>query len=166
MATCTITYSEAVARRAVHAFFWRRFKTPLGALYLLSLPLLIAIIVFVYSVDGPNWFVGAFGLILVMNVLIQGTFYFSLPKAFARRLLDPANRTADVETSSEGVRVASGRSAAVLAWAKFPYVWIYEDFVILAAKPPLMRFTFLPTDGMTPDVRRDLETASEGRTIT
>jgi len=34
VATCNVTYSEGVVRRAVRTFFWRRFKTPLGALYL------------------------------------------------------------------------------------------------------------------------------------
>jgi hypothetical protein len=70
-----------------------------------------------------------------------------------------------VETSSKGIRVLSGPNSALLTWERFKHIWLYDDFVILAVRPPLMRFTFLPTDGMTLEVRRDLEAASEGRPI-
>jgi hypothetical protein len=101
-----------------------------------------------------------------MNLLFQGAIYFSMPKAFARRLQDPVNRTAEVETSAEGVRIASGPNAALLTWARFKHIWMYDDFVILAVKPAISRFTFLPTSGMSPEMRRDLQAASEGKRVT
>ena len=165
LATCTLTYSTDVARRAARTYFWRRFKTPLGVSFLFSLPVTAGFIWFIYSTEGANWFVGAFGLLIVMNLIIQGSYYFSLPKAFARRLSDPSLRTAEVETSSKGIRVLSGPNSALLPWKSFKHIWFYHDFVILAVRPPLMRFTFLPTDGMTPEVRLDLDAASEGRPI-
>jgi hypothetical protein len=121
---------------------------------------------FIYSLDGPNWFVGAFGFLLIFNLIIQGSYYFFLPKAFARPLSDPTFHTSEVETSWKGIRTVSGPNAAMLTWDKFKHIWIYDDFVIVAAMPPLVRFTYLPTDGMTQEVRRDLESASLGRPIT
>ena len=165
MATCTLTYSADVAHRAVRTYFWRRFKTPLGVSFLFSIPLMAAMIWLVYSIDGANWFVGAFGLLIVMNIFIHVSYYYSLPKAFIKRLSDPSLRTADVETSSKGIRVLSRPNSALLTWERFKHIWLYDDFVILAVRPPLMRFTFLPTDGMTLEVRRDLEAASEGTPI-
>lgn len=165
MATCTVTWSANVARRAIRKYFWRRFMTPFGLLYLASFPLLIGGIWVVYSMAGANWFVGAFGLVLVMNVIIQGTYYFVLPRAYVKRLSDPARQTAEVETSADGIRVAMGRSAAFRKWSAFKYVWIYDDFVILAKGWLSMGFVFIPTQGISPEVRGDLEAASEGRPI-
>jgi hypothetical protein len=166
MATCTVTYSPEVARRAARTYFWRKFKTLFGALYLASVPLMIGAIAFIYHMQGANWFVGAFGLLLFFNLLMEWTYYFSLPRALARRLADPANRTAEVTTSADGVRIAIGPNASLLKWARFKHVWLYDDFVILAVMPPLMTgFVYLPTAGMTPEVRRDLESASQGKAI-
>jgi hypothetical protein len=166
MATCTITYSADISRRAVRTFFWRRFKTPLGVSFLLSLPVMAGALWFVYSIDGANWFIGMIGFLLFMNLLIQSSYYFSLPKAFVRRLSDPTMRTAEVETSPKGVRIVFGPNATLLTWERFKHIWLYDDFVIMAVKPPLMPFTFLPTDGMTPEVRRDIQAASEGKPVT
>ena len=159
MATCNVTYSEGVVRRAVRTFFWRRFKTPLGVLYLGSFPILLGAIGFAYSIDGPNWFVGAVGLLLVLNIIIQATPYFVLPKAFAKRIADPAKRSAEVETSTEGVRVTNGPNAALLPWKRFKYIWVYDQYIILAVRPPMLMFVIIPTEGMTSDVRRDFEEA-------
>ena len=115
--TCSLEYSADVARHAVRAYFWRRFKTLYGALYLGSFPILIGAIWVAYSLNGPDWFVGAFGLLLMMNLIIQSTYYFSAPRASARRLSDPTNRTAEVESSAEGVRIVFGRNAALLKWS-------------------------------------------------
>src|SRR5262249_36963543 len=113
MATCTVTYTPDVARRAARTYFWRKFKTPFGASYFLSVPVMIGAVAFIYYVQGANWFVGAFGLLIFFNLLMQWAYYFSLPKALARRLADPANRTAEVRTSAEGVRIAIGPNASL-----------------------------------------------------
>ena len=102
-------------------------------------------------------------MLIVMNIILQGSYYFSLPKAFARRLSDPSLRTAELETLPNGIRVTSGLNSSLLKWGRFKHIWFYPDFVILAVRPPLMMgFTFLPTEGMTVDVRRDIEAASVG----
>lgn len=118
------------------------------------------------SIDGPNWFVGAMGFLIVMNLIIQGTPYFALPKAFAKRISDPAKRNAEIETSTEDVRVTNGPNAALLPWKRFKYIWMYDQYIILAIRPPMQQFVILPTDGMTSDVRRDFEEARENRSIT
>ena len=166
MASCTVTYSAEVARRATRNYFWRRYKTPLGLSFLFSIPLMTGFILFVYKTDGADWFVGAVGLLIVMNIIIQGSYYFSLPKAFARRLSDPSLRTAELETLPNGIRISSGPNSSLLKWERFKHIWFYPDFVIFAVRPPMMMgFTFLPTDGMTVDVRRDIEAASAGKPI-
>jgi hypothetical protein len=165
VAVCTVTYSAEVARSAAHAFFWRKFKTPEGVLYLISLPLVLASVFLIYLYEGPNWAVGAFGLLLVMNVMLQITAYFSVPRALVRRLTDPARRTLTIETLSDGFKAEAARSTTLLPWANLRYIWFYKDFILLVPPFPVLRATFVvvPTNGMTPEVMRDFETASQTR---
>ncbi len=163
MATCAVTYSPEVARRAVRTYFWRKFGTPFGVSYLVSVPVTIGAIAFTYYMQGPNWFVGGFGFMLAFNLLMQWLYYFNLPRAFAKRLADPALRTAEITTSADGVRIVIGPNASLLKWARFKRIWLYDDFVILAMNPPLqMGFTYIPTAGMSTEVRRDFEAAGQG----
>jgi hypothetical protein len=165
MATCTVNYSEDVVRRAVRAYFWRRFKTPLGLVFLSSFVAIAGFIWIVYSIHGANWMIGAFGSIICLYFVIEAFYYFSLPKAAAKRVSEPNYRTAQVETSRKGIRVVRGPNALLLRWDRYKHIWLYDDFVLLAVLPPLMiPFMYLPTDGMSPDVRRDLEAAKVGFT--
>jgi hypothetical protein len=164
VATCTVQYSADVARRAGRAYFWRKFRTPFGALYLVSVPLVLSAILFIYYTEGANWFAGAFGLLLFFNLLMQWASYSSFPKALARLA---ANQTAEVATSADGVRLTIGPNSSLLKWASFKRIWLYEDFIILAVNPPfVMRFTYVPTAGMTQEVRSDFERASRREAIT
>jgi hypothetical protein len=165
MATRTITYSEDTARRAARTYFWRRFRTPLGVSFLLGFPVMAGMLWYMYSMAGANWIIGAIGLLFFMNLIIESSYYVFLPSAFVRRLSDPTMRTSEVETSSKGVRVVTGPNATLLTWQRYKYIWLYDDFVLLAMKPPFMLFTYLPTEGMTPEVRRDIQDASEGKAI-
>jgi len=160
VATSTLTYSADVVRRGARTFFRRRLGTLFGAQYLGSFPVMGGFAWYVYSIAGANWVVGAIGLILIMNLMIQVNYYVFFPRTFAGRLSDPVARTIEVETSPDGIRIVSGRNATLLTWARYKHIWIYEEFIILARSPPLVPFTLIPTTGMTPEVRRDLETAS------
>jgi hypothetical protein len=152
-------------RAAPPGYFWRRFRTPLGVSFLLAFPIMAAMLWYMYSLAGANWVIGAFGLLFFMNLIMESSYYVFLPNAFARRLSDPTMRTSEVETSSKGVRVVTGPNATLLTWQRYRHVWLYDDFVLLAMKPPFMLFTYIPTAGMTPEVRRDIQGASEGKPI-
>jgi hypothetical protein len=160
VATSTLTYSADVVRRAARTFFRRRLGTLFGAQYLGSFPLMGGFAWSVYSIAGANWVVGAIGLLLTMNLMIQVNYYVFFPRIFAKLLSDPAARTIEVETFPDGIRIVSGRNAALLTWAKYKHIWIYDAFIIMAKKPPLGPFHVIPTEGMTPEVRHDLEAAS------
>jgi hypothetical protein len=162
--TCTLTDSAPVARQAVRTFFWRKFASPLGAFYLLSFPLIIGAIWFVWSHEGPDWFVGMFGFVLFMNLLFQLLGYFLVPRIFARRALDPSARIAEVETSANGIRISRGGNTLMMPWSRFINIWLYDNFVVLVRKPPLSlaQLVVLPADGMSPQMRLDLIAASQG----
>ena len=165
MATCTVHYSPDTARRAARTYFWRRFKTPLGMFSLSAFAIMAGALWYLYSLAGANWGIGAFGLLFFMNLIVETSYFVFLPSAFARRLSDPTMRTSEVETSSKGVRVVTGPNATLLTWERYRHIWLYDDFVLLAMKPPLMLFTYIPTASMTPKVRSDIQAASEGKPI-
>jgi hypothetical protein len=130
-----------------------------------SIPILIGAIWFAWSTSGPNWFVGAFGLLISLNLMIQVVGYFMVPRLFARRASDLVT---EVETSASGIRISRGENSFKLPWRSFTRIWSYDDFVILAAKPQfnLTGFFVLPSSGMSQLMRDDLQAASQGRADT
>jgi hypothetical protein len=131
----------------------------MGALYLGGLPVILGLVLIGYALKGPNWFVGAFGFLLLFALIMEFFYYFGIPRAHGKRLSDPSNRTATVETSIEGAQVSMGRNSGFVKWSAFKYVWYYDDFIIFANRPPYFLFFYLPTAGMTPEARRDIENA-------
>jgi hypothetical protein len=113
---------------------------------------------------GTNWFVGMFGFVLYMSLLYQIVGYFSVPRIFARRSLDPATRMAEVETSANRIRISRGGNTSTIPRSKFTNIWLYDNFVILVHRPllSLMQFVVLPADGMSSQMRLDLIAASQG----
>jgi hypothetical protein len=165
MARCTVTYSIEVVRAAYRAYFLTRVKTPLCVAYIASFFLNIGFIWFFYAQKLFIWIVVAAGLTLPIYLLVQGWYFISSPKAFAKRLIDPTKRTAEIETSAQGAKILFDGNARLLEWKTYKHIWLYRDFVILSMSPALMGFVFIPTNGMTADVRRDLEVASKGNAI-
>lgn len=113
----------------------------------------------------PNWLVGMFGFILYVNLLFQIVGYFLVPRVFARRASDSATRIAEVGSSAHGFRISRGGNTSTMPWSTFTNIWLYDDFVILVKRPALslMQFVVLPSDGMSSQMRLDLEAASQGR---
>jgi hypothetical protein len=165
MAACTVTYSPDIARRAYRTFFWRKFSTPLGILYLLSLPICLASLTFVYLYMGTNWVFGALAVVFVGNLYIQILSYFAVPRAIARVAIK--FNTATIETAIDGFRLSAGQYVSFLEWTRFKYVWPYQDFMVLVPKPALLfRFGYVPALGMSDEVRRDFEAAGRGGDVT
>ena len=127
--------------------------------------LALVLIWFLLSEGYPVWIVSIIGFIYAANWVIQLGYFLWWPKAFAKRLVDPSKRTAEIETSAEGVKILFDGNTRVLNWKFYKHIWLYHDFVILSMSPALMAFVFIPTNGMTAEVRRDLETASKGGAI-
>jgi hypothetical protein len=164
VAISTVSYSAEVTHQAARTYFWRRFKSPLGVMYLISLPLVLALVIFTYSYEGANWAVGVFGFLLVMNVMLQGSLYFSQPRAVSRLLSDPSRQTLTLETLEDGFKAEAGRNTTFFPWTKLRHIWLYRDFILLVPAHPMLlsRFWIIPTAGMSAEVWSDFEKA--GRT--
>jgi hypothetical protein len=157
---CTLTYTADTVRRADRTFFWRKFTTPLGLLYVLGGLGSLTCIWLVYSKAGPTWVVGLLGFVAFTNLLFQLMFYLRAPRAFGLLLDNTANPAAEVETSPEGIHVSFGRNAWMRPWPTFKYIWFYDDFVILVSSPPIMPNCWvLPSRGMSSQMLLELKSA-------
>jgi hypothetical protein len=165
VAKCTVTYSSEVARAAIRAYFWARIRSPLGVAYIMSCMLAIIFIWFLLSQNYPIWIVSIIGLMYATYWVLQLSYFLWWPRAFAKRLVDPTKRTAEVDTSADGVKILFSGSASLLKWKTYKHIWLYNDFVVLSLSPVLMGFVFIPTNGMNAEVLRDLEAASKVRTL-
>ena len=165
MAQCTVTYSTELARPAIRAYCRARIKSPVGVAYIVCCMLALVLIWFLLSEGYPVWIVSIIGFIYAANWVIQLGYFLWWPKAFAKRLVDPSKCSADVETSAEGVKILFDGNARLLKWNVYKHIWLYRDFVILSMSRALMAFVFIPTNGMTAEVRQDLESASKGGAV-
>jgi hypothetical protein len=154
LASCTIIYSPDVARRAGRIFFWRKWTTKFGLLFLSSLVIMtVTLAIWVTWVD-PDWFVGAFGMLLALNLILLGTSYFAIPRALARIASDPSRNTATIETTDDGVKISLAENVVFLTWKEISFIWVYDDFVLLVlGKMTVSRFIHIPTKGMTAEVQ-------------
>jgi hypothetical protein len=164
MARCTVTYSTELPRAAIRAYYWARIKSAVGVAYMVCCMLAAVFIWFLLSEGYPVWIVSMIGLLYASYWVIQLGYLLWWPKAYAKRLVDPTKRSAEIETSAEKVRILFDGDARLLKWKMYKHIWLYSDFVILSMSPALMAFVFIPTNGMTEEVRRDLEGASK-RTV-
>ena len=97
MALCTITYSPSVAERAARRFFWRKWRTPFGIVFLSAFVICsVGLIAWIRWI-GLDWFAGMLGTLLAMNLMIQWARYSQIPKALARFATE--RKTAELETT-------------------------------------------------------------------
>jgi hypothetical protein len=159
--SCAITYSPDVAVQAARAFFWRKFRTKFGAVYLASFVLIAGFMMVYAQYFGFDWLVGMLGTILAFNVILQLASYFAVPRAMARLASDRARDGADVEATAEWLKVASGQRINTFPWSTFKHVWVYDDFMLLVLGEPLAnRFFHVPTAGMSNEIRSEFEAAA------
>jgi hypothetical protein len=156
-----VRYSPEVAADAARAFFWRKFRTKVGALYLSSFVLIPAIMFMYAHYVGFDWFIGVFGTILFFNLVIQAAYYFALPKALAKLATTLARDGVVIDATADGLKVSSGQNVNSFPWDVFKHVWIYDRFLILVIGIPLAnRFLHIPLEGMTAEVRAAFESVA------
>jgi YcxB-like protein len=98
--------------------------------------------------------------ILFLKAVLQGTYFFSLPRALWRAALRAPKTTSEIEVTDDGLTIRSGKSTNHLPWKVFSFIWIYEDFILLPfGKIVLNRFVWVPTSGMTAEVLTAFQTA-------
>jgi hypothetical protein len=163
LATCTVSASPAVALRAGRAFFFRKWRTKFGLITLGAIVIDIAVLISVLIWIGPdNMLVGMLATILMLMAVFQGASFFIIPRTLARVAGRTPQITSEIEVTEDGLTVRSGKNTNFLPWKVFSSVWIYDDFVVLPiGKFALNRFLWVPTAGMTADVRAAFKAARD-----
>lgn len=161
VASCSITYSSAVAERAARQFFWLRWRTPFGILFFSSIVIVTGVLIAWICFVGPDWFAGMLGTLLAANLLIHWTWYSRFPKALARSIAE--RKSAELETTGEGMRLSFGQNTNFTPWSRFSAIWIYDEFILLRLGKSQWGslFIHIPTRDMTPEVRSTFEGARD-----
>jgi hypothetical protein len=98
--------------------------------------------------------VGMLATILMLMAVTQSASFFTIPRTLARVAGRTPQNTSEIDVTEEGLTVRSGKNTNFLPWKVFSSVWIYDDFIVLPiGKDVLNRFFWVPTAGMTADVR-------------
>jgi hypothetical protein len=143
-----VRYTEALARDAVRAFYWRTLSRAYGWLFVLVIP---ATLVVSLLLEGDrSWLVGALGALLLSLlaylVAVYRAHYRNTVGAF-RRLATPLGRFV---FSDSGVSIASDAGTATLPWTAIERVWAFPEFWLFLMSSSSF-FTF-PIDGVGEDV--------------
>ena len=159
MAECVLKYSAATAHEAARFFCWRRYFTRFGLWYLGSIVVFIGALIGAYKMFGPDWRVGVIGTILWMNVILQVTSFFALPRAMSRAIAKLDSRDGLVSTHEDGFSLSLGGNVVKIRWSRICYGWSRINFIVLGFS--YFSMIHLPTAGMTADVRAAFEKCAD-----
>jgi hypothetical protein len=147
MTSIKLHYSEALIRRAVFAFWWRAT----GWLYFLAgLVVLIAFCYGLWSGDR-SWWVGVFGTILGMAVIVAAALYIVHLRDSLNRFRRMRNPQATFELGEERFRVSSDVGTSEMDWKTITEIWCFPDFWLL--KLSRAQFITLPAADLSADAR-------------
>lgn len=156
MAECVVTYSAETGRAAACAFLWRRYFTKLGLFFLGGNVIWVVMLIFMYDLNGADWFVGVAVAVLGFNLILHVTTFAALPRAVANAVTAlPPPRTGKVSTASDGITLGFGRNVTFLPWSRLRYIWPEDQFILLGFRFSMFRLLHVPTAGMTPEVRAE-----------
>ena len=138
----TLTYTPAVVRRAVWAF-WKR---SVGITLSLTLVLLTAYLVSLVRGGNTGWLVGVFGTIVALGYGYLASLFVLRLRFEMAALHAMGLPQASLAIDGSGFTVASGAGRASLPWRSVQEVWCYADFWLLFFSAS--QFMILPTSDL------------------
>jgi hypothetical protein len=147
MHSAKIHFSEALVRRAVRTFWWRRT----GWSYVLVLILLLVWFCFSVWNGDRSWAVGASGTIVVLGAILAATVYVThLRRSLGvfRKMQTPE---AILEFDEDRMRVSSDLGTSELKWGMITEVWCLPEFWLLFVSQG--QFITLPIADIGADAR-------------
>jgi hypothetical protein len=145
-----VRYSEALARAAVRAFYWRTLSRGLGLLGLLGFAMSLANLGFLILAGDRSWLVGFVGATLFFLLLLVPVGYIIHYRNAVRRYRRMTNPQAQFMFADSDLSIASELGSATLLWDAVREVWAFPRFwLILLSRSS---FLTLPTEGVGEDV--------------
>ena len=123
----TLHYSEALLRRAVHAFWWRET----GWSFVGALAVVCALLAGLVWSGERSWWVGALGAFVACAALVSATVYVTHYRASLARFRRMRSPEATLELGAERFRVASELGTSELRWDAVAGVCRYPEFWLL-----------------------------------
>lgn len=134
----TLSYTPALVRRSVRAYWWRA----VGITWPLLLILLTGYLVIVVREGQTGWTVGVFGTIVAMGYLFLALVYVTHLRRGLGTLRAMGQPQGTLDIDDAGFTVTSKAGQARLPWRSVQAVWRYPDFWLLLLSPS--QFITLP----------------------
>ena len=145
-----VHYTEALARAAVRAFYWRTLRQGIGWLGLAAFLVGASALGFLVLAGDRSWVVGFAGACLLIFVLIIGWGYVAHFRNTTARFKRMAEPRARFVFRDDDISITSDAASATLSWSSVREVWAFPGFwLFLLSKSQF--FTF-PTEGVGDDV--------------
>jgi len=137
-------------------FLLRRYQTKSGR-YIFVWPVVVLAIVtlLAYLYAGTDSPTEVLGILLGLNLLFQALTFLSMPFSLARSIGKLRSPIAHVTLAEDKLTVSFGGDVSNIPWSRIRHIWVQEDFAVLALS--LLIMFHLPTKGMSPDVREELQ---------
>jgi hypothetical protein len=132
--------TEAMVRRAVRAFLWRRVYA--RSRLWLGVFALLAVSVAVDGWTGPSEAAVASAAVLLLACAMGGVFVWWQWRNMVRRVRRTTPAEATVSLGEANMTLSSGAGRATLAWADCTEAWDLGDFMMLFSAPD--RFISVP----------------------
>ncbi len=145
-----VRYTQALARAAVRAFYWRTLRQGFGWLGLVAFAVSASALGFLVLAGDRSWFVGFTGACLLIVVLIVAWGYvahFRSTTARFKRLSEPSGRFVFRDAD---FTVTSDAGSATLPWTSVREVWAFPRFWLFLLSRS--QFLTLPIEGIGDDV--------------
>lgn len=145
--TIQVTYSEALVRHAVLAY-WKR---TVGIGCLLALALLAGLFAILVWRGERSWLVGVFGTVLVLGVLFIGAIYVVHLRGSIAKLRSLGSPVASLVLDDSALSVASALGTSTVQWSSIIEVWRFSEFwLVLFSKA---QFITLPLCDVPPSAQ-------------
>ena len=145
--TVRAQYDEAMVRRAVRTFVWRRFVLGEKVLWVLAGAMLL-LCAWLIAQGDRSWLAivtGAAGLLPLLFVLVG---WFAHLRASLGRLRAMPVPEAEFAFDDQGFRATSGLGDMRLPWSSVAEAWVRQEFWMFIIAPN--QFVTLPTQNIPP----------------
>lgn len=154
----TLHYSEALVRRAVKAFWWRRT----GWSYFLAFSVVLVNFALLIWSGDRSWKVGLLGTVFGIAVVAAALLYVMHYRASIARFRRMKKPEATLEVGKDRFRVVSDVGSTEITWCAVTELWCLREFWLLFFSES--QFMTLPTADLDSTAREFIVTrlASHG----
>jgi hypothetical protein len=145
-----LVFTEETGRRAMRYFLLRRYRSFVWPVTVLATITLIS-----YLYVGKVSPTDVLGIVLALNLVFPAIAFYSMPRSLGRIIGKLRSPLAHVTLTEDKLTLSFGGDISTIPWSRIRHIWLQEDFAVLHLS--LLLMVHLPTEGMSADVRKELQ---------